>query len=102
MGNFIVHQYRIETILLQLFARQENSEGFSIISVVIFEINIAAKQKQAQLVTIFCLYIIFHGHFSCPCRLLRKSDWSDPWPSDNALIVFPENTERQRSALKPT
>jgi len=42
----MVYQDRIETNLLQLFAKQENSEWFSIISVIIFEVNIVAEQKQ--------------------------------------------------------
>jgi len=46
MGNFIVFQDRIETNLLQLFEQQENSEWFSIISLIIFEVNIVAEQKQ--------------------------------------------------------
>jgi len=46
MGKLMVWQDRIETNLLQLFAQQENSEWFSIISVVIFEVNIVAEQKQ--------------------------------------------------------
>jgi len=46
MGNFMVYQDRIETNLLQLFAKQENSEWFFIISVIIFEVNIVAEQKQ--------------------------------------------------------
>jgi len=43
MGNFMVYQYRIEINLLQLFAHPDNKEGFSIIYVIIFEVNIAAK-----------------------------------------------------------
>jgi len=39
--------------LLQLFARTENSEWFSKIFVVMFEVNITAERKQAYLVTIF-------------------------------------------------
>jgi len=46
MDKLMVWQDRIETNLLQLFAQQENSEWFSIISVVIFEVNIVAEQKQ--------------------------------------------------------
>jgi len=46
VGNFTVHQNRIETNFLQLFAHQENSEWFSIISAIIFEVNIVAEQKQ--------------------------------------------------------
>jgi len=36
----MVHQGRLEINLLQLFGHPENSEGFSIISVIIFEVNI--------------------------------------------------------------
>jgi len=43
IGNFMVYQARIETNFLQLFAHPENSEGFSIISLIIFEANIVAK-----------------------------------------------------------
>jgi len=43
----MVCQYRIKINLLQLFAHPENSEGFSIISVIIFEVKIVARQKQA-------------------------------------------------------
>ena len=39
--------YQIETNLLKIFARPENSEGFSTISVIIFEVTIVAEQKQA-------------------------------------------------------
>jgi len=48
MGNFMVYQDRVETNLLQLFAQQENSEWFSVISINIFEINIVAEQKQTH------------------------------------------------------
>jgi len=43
-GNFMVYQDRIERNLLQLFAHPENSEYFSIISGIIFEVNIVAEQ----------------------------------------------------------
>jgi len=43
----MVYQDRPETNLLQLFRHPENSEWFSIISVIIFEINIVDEQKQA-------------------------------------------------------
>jgi len=49
----MVCQDWIETNLLQLFAHPDTSEWFSIISGIIFEVNIVAEQKQAQLVTIF-------------------------------------------------
>ena len=47
IGNFIVYQDRIETDLLKLCVQPENSEWFSVISVIIFEVNILAEQKQA-------------------------------------------------------
>jgi len=40
----MVYQDRIERNLLQLFAHPENSEYFSIISGIIFEVNIVAEQ----------------------------------------------------------
>jgi len=40
IGNFMVYQDRLETSFLQLFAHTENSEWFSIISAIIFEVNI--------------------------------------------------------------
>jgi len=43
----MVYQDQLETNLLQLFAHAESSQGFSIISVIIFEVNIVAKRKQA-------------------------------------------------------
>jgi len=51
--NFMIYQVRIETNELQLFSDPENSEWFSIISVIIFVVNIVDEQKQTQLVTIF-------------------------------------------------
>ena len=42
----MVYQDRIETNLLQLYAYPENSEWFSIIFVIVFEVNIAAEQEQ--------------------------------------------------------
>jgi len=53
IGNFMIYDDRFETNLLQLFAHLENSEWLSINSVIIFEVNIAAEQNQAYLVTIF-------------------------------------------------
>jgi len=47
IGNFMAYQDRIETNLLQLFAHPETSEWFSIISGIIFEVNIVAEREQA-------------------------------------------------------
>jgi len=44
--NFMICQDRLETNLLQLSAHPDTSEWFSMISVIIFEINIVAEQKQ--------------------------------------------------------
>jgi len=46
IGNFMVYQDRLETNLLRLFVHPENSEWFSIIYVIVFEINIVDEQKQ--------------------------------------------------------
>jgi len=59
-GNFMVYQDRLETNLLQLFTHPENSEWFSIISAIIFKVNIAHEQKQTQLTTICLFFISFH------------------------------------------
>jgi len=47
IGNFIVYQDRIETVLLKLCAHPENSEWFSLIYVIVFEVKIVVEQKQA-------------------------------------------------------
>jgi len=51
----MAYEDRLETNLLQLLVHPENSEWFSIIFVIVFEVNIVAKQKQAKLVAIFCI-----------------------------------------------
>jgi len=43
----MVYQDRLETNLLQPFAHPETTEWFSIISAIIFEVNIVAAQEQA-------------------------------------------------------
>jgi len=47
IGIFVVYQNRIETEILKLCAHPENSEWFSVISVIIFEVEIVTEQKQA-------------------------------------------------------
>jgi len=64
------YQYRIETNLLQLFAPRENSEGLSIISVIIFEVDVVAKQKQALIgssVLFFLQVSIVLNSITAPC-----------------------------------
>jgi len=78
ISKFLFYKDRLETKLLQRFAHRENSEWFSIISGIIFEFNIVAEQKQAQMVTIFLFFINFHclQLFYCPAPpalpLLRR------------------------------
>jgi len=57
----MVYQDQLETNLLQLFGHPENSEWFSVISV-IFEVNIVDEQKKTEFVTIFFVFLSFH----CP------------------------------------
>jgi len=47
IDNFMVCQERFEINLLQLFAHLENSKRFSIIFVIVFEVNVVGEQKQA-------------------------------------------------------
>ena len=47
ISNFIIYRNGIERILLQLFEHPETSEWFSIISSVIFDVNIFHERKQA-------------------------------------------------------
>jgi len=42
-GNLMVYQDRLEAYLLLIFAHQQISEWFSVISAIIFEVNIVAK-----------------------------------------------------------
>ena len=42
IGNFVVYPDRLDTYLLQLFAHPENSEWFSVIPAIIFEVSIVA------------------------------------------------------------
>jgi len=46
MGNFMVYQYRLETNLLQLFAQPENSEQFSVSSVITFEVTMLLNRNK--------------------------------------------------------
>ena len=62
ISNFVVYQDRLEINSLQLFEHLENSEWFSMISVIIFAVNIVDEQKQSQYVTIFLFFISFR----CP------------------------------------
>jgi len=59
IGNLMFYQDRLETYLLQLFAHPDTSEWFSIISVMNFEVNNGAEQKQALLITIFLFFKVF-------------------------------------------
>jgi len=43
IGNFVVYQDRLETNLLQLFTQTGASEWYSIMLVIILEVNIVAE-----------------------------------------------------------
>jgi len=53
----MINQERLETNLLQLFAYTKNWEWFSIVSVIIFEVNIVSEHVNAKRMTVivrFC------------------------------------------------
>ena len=52
ISNPMIDQDRLETNLLQLFAHTENSEWFSIIFVISFEVSIVAKHVNEKILTI--------------------------------------------------
>ena len=56
IGNFMVYQDRLEANLLQLFAHPENSEWFSIISGIIFEVNVVSAQSKDNDSDFFVFY----------------------------------------------
>jgi len=58
ISNFMIYEDRLERNLLQLFAHTRNSEWFSIITVIIFEINIVAEYVNAKRMTIIVYF--FH------------------------------------------
>ena len=85
----MICQDQFEANLLQLFARTKNSEWFSIISVIRFEVNIVAKHVNGKKMTIMAMGVLFpwtqansfelvvrqsHGR---PQRRQNKGDWDD-------------------------
>jgi len=76
LGNFMVYQDRFEKKLLQLFALQDNSEWFSIISAII--VNIVAEQKKTLVTICSFFFISFHcSHLftAPPALLLSRRLW---------------------------
>jgi len=63
MGHFIV-----KTNLLQPFVNPEDSERFSIIFVIMSEVNIVPERKQSITSNDFLLFVSFHcaQRFCCP------------------------------------
>jgi len=88
IGNFIVYKDRIETVLLKLSAHPENSDWFSVIFVIVFEVKIVAEKKQTQLVMIYLFFVRFHCAqlFNCPPALpLLQRPWFhiiEHWAAD--------------------
>ena len=60
----MVYQDRFETSLLQLYRHPENSEWFSVISVIIFEVKTVDEQQQTKLLTIFYKFPLPSAVFS--------------------------------------
>jgi len=87
--NFMVYHDRLETNSLQLFRHPENSEWFSIISGIIFEVDIADEQKQTRLVMIFLFFITLH----CP-QLFYCSPCPTAVPASLNLHVVSTNFAR--------
>jgi len=60
MGDLIVDQDRFEinlVNLLQLFAHPEHSKWFCFVSIIIFEVDIVAEQKQAHFGSDFLFFM---------------------------------------------
>jgi len=53
----MLYEDRIEKYLLQRFAHSENSDWFSIILVIIYEVSIVALNRN----TIILFFVSFHG-----------------------------------------
>jgi len=92
-GNFMVYQDRFVKNLLQLFGHPENSEWFSISSIIIFEVNIVDEQKQTQLVTTFLFFISFH----CP-QLFYCSPCPTAAPASLNMQIVPTNVAKTLDA----
>jgi len=92
----MVYHDRFETTLLQLFVQQENSECFSMISAILFEVNIVAEQQQHIGNNLF----VFHEFplpitFYCPPSLpLFRRPWGHcmqiftPWGHGRLFYVM--------------
>jgi len=58
----MVYQDQIETHLLQLFAHPVNSEWFSVVCAIIFEVNSVDTETSIICNKFFCFFTSFH----CP------------------------------------
>jgi len=86
MGKFLVYQDRLETNLWQLFAHPQTSQWFSVVSGIIFVVNVISGQKQAY-VSFFCFLqasIVFSFFTSPTVQPLFRRPWH---PSLNCLFV---------------
>jgi len=69
-GNFTVYEDRFKQFIAAIRPHR-NSKSFSRMFVIIFGVNIAAEQKQGQLVMIFLFCISFHCLLiTCPTVVL--------------------------------
>jgi len=56
----MIYQDQFETNLLQLFPQTQNSEWFSAISVIIFDVNIVAKHVNAKRMNIMAMCMLLN------------------------------------------
>ena len=77
-GNFMVYPDRLEKKFIAAIGHRENSEWFSISSVIVFEVNIIDEKKQTQLVTTF-LFLIISIALNCFTAPPALAQLRRPW-----------------------
>jgi len=77
ISSFMIYQDRLEINLLQLFAPTYSSEGFPIISVISFEVNITSEHVTAKRMTIMGALL----HWTQANSIDRSKPWAFalPW-----------------------
>jgi len=71
----MVYHNLLETNLLKLFETAENSEWFSIVSDISFEVTSVVKKKENNSGTYFLFFISFHHPQLFYCPVLRPLFW---------------------------
>jgi len=78
ISNLMIYQHQLETNLLQLFGHTWNSECFSIISVISFEVNILAKHVNAKTMTIMAMGVLLHRTPANSSELVVRQSYGRP------------------------